>query len=252
MPNKTFFITFGGPTPNYHNRVTELCSHAKNIPYFTDVIGYTDVDLKSDSEFWGRHQSFIESSPRGYGYWIWKPYLIKRTLDQHMQNGDCLVYVDAGCTLNTNPYSWNRLHYYLESVKNSPYGMLSFQLKFPEYLYNKTNTFRHVFPNLSWQLSSEYLTTPQCMATVVIICKNERSTAFINEWQWLSTNHSLIDDSPSPYGKYKGFRDHRHDQSIYSLLVKKLGSFVIPDETYFHPNWTDGKDYPIWATRIRS
>ena len=38
-------------------------------------------DLKTIHEFWNVHKGFIESRPRGYGYWIWKSYLTLKTLD---------------------------------------------------------------------------------------------------------------------------------------------------------------------------
>ena len=33
---------------------------------------------------------------RGYGYWIWKPYLIKKIFDE-IQYGDVINYLDIGC-----------------------------------------------------------------------------------------------------------------------------------------------------------
>ena len=47
-----------------------------------------------------------------------------------------------------------------------------------------------------------------------------------------------------------GFIDHRHDQSLFSLLRKKYGTISIPDETYSE-NWSDSniKNKPIHATR---
>ncbi len=34
------------------------------------------------NKFWKKHGTFIESNPRGYGYWLWKPFIIKETLQQ--------------------------------------------------------------------------------------------------------------------------------------------------------------------------
>ena len=45
----------------------------------------------------------------------------------------------------------------------------------------------------------------------------------------------------------------RFDQSIFSCLAKKYEITLIPDETYFYPNWSaSGSDYPIWAMRRRN
>ena len=36
---------------------------------------------------------------RGYGYWQWKSYLIRRVLDR-MNEGEVLLYCDGGCSIN--------------------------------------------------------------------------------------------------------------------------------------------------------
>ena len=41
---------------------------------------YTDKELKNDQNFWEKHQQFIKRNPRGWGCWIWKPYIIKKLL----------------------------------------------------------------------------------------------------------------------------------------------------------------------------
>ena len=59
------------------------------------------------------------------------------------------------------------------------------------------------------------------------------------------TDFSLIDDSPSKSENMNGFREHRHDQSVFSLLFKVHG--CIPFESgdtipYISKN-------PIWGCR---
>ena len=39
-------------------------------------------------------------------------------------------------------------------------------------------------------------------------------------WYNISLNHHLIDDTPSKSPNFKEFIEHRHDQSIFSLLTK--------------------------------
>jgi hypothetical protein len=78
-----------------------------------------------------------------------------------------------------------------------------------------------------------------------IIKKNQHSVKIINEW----VNHmkyELINDVTSNEEPY--FIDNRHDQSIYSIVVKKYGSIKIPDETWFQ-DWNNGVNYPILAKR---
>ena len=35
--------------------------------------------LRADKNFWPFHGEFISSNPRGFGYWVWKSYLINKT-----------------------------------------------------------------------------------------------------------------------------------------------------------------------------
>lgn len=243
------FITFGGPTVNYHKRVNEICKQALLIEsLFSEVKGFTDLDLKADTSFWQKHGQFIESNPRGYGYWLWKPYLIKKTIET-MNDDEILIYADSGCYLNLNALSVKRLFEYVQIVKESPTGILAFQMEhLPEYKYTKRETAETI-------LKTENLTTVmssgQCMATVVILRKTVHSLAFVNEWFNYSEIYDLINDSKSR-PEHVGFIDHRHDQSIYSLLLKTRGAYLIRDETYFHPNWKQtGANFPIWAVRNR-
>ena len=66
---------------------------------FSSITALTDVELQEDSAFWQKHGEFILSNPRGYGYWIWKSYLIQQKLLE-IPDGDILLYADAGCELN--------------------------------------------------------------------------------------------------------------------------------------------------------
>ena len=65
----------------------------------------------------------------------------------------------------------------------------------------------------------------------------------------------ILNDDPylftDKYTTAKG-ENHRHDQSIMSLLSKiMIGSITIPDETYFIDSFgsATSNKYPIWATR---
>jgi len=75
---------------NYIEAGERLISQAKASELFDNCIIYTDAYLKTDTAFWSQHSKFIEANHRGYGYWIWKSYLIKKTMER-MADGDILV-----------------------------------------------------------------------------------------------------------------------------------------------------------------
>ena len=258
------FLTFGGGTEGYRKRVNDLVNSVKSYNVFDNVIGINDYSLKTYDNFWDYHSRFLEKNKRGYGYWLWKSYIIKKTLSE-LNFDDILVYCDSGCIFN--PGGIQRLKEYFDIVNKSKYGILTFQLGICEKLYTKRLVFEYFrdhldeikktshmshIPEITKENCISYLeNTNQCMATVIIIRKTEHSVKFFNKLYEISCNYNLINDKQS--NEIKEFVDHRHDQSIYSLLCKTMGSTLITDETFFHPNWfEDGVRYPFWATRIRS
>ena len=69
----------------------------------------------------------------------------------------------------------------------------------------------------------------------------------------IDNDHFYITDVSSQEPNHEEFKEHRHDQSIFSLMSKKYKFCSIPDKTYWAPAWNDaGKDYPIWAIRNKT
>jgi len=245
MEYKKYFITFGAGTPGYNNRVKVLANQANELKWFDYVIGYNGTDLVADNIFWSTHGNFILKNKRGLGYWLWKSYLIKKTLEK-MNENDVLLYCDVGCELNQHGKTKLDEYYNIVSNPNNS-GLLNFQMEgLFEYQWNKSDLFDLIGS------STDDINSGQIHATTFFIRKCEKTINIINEWYNISCNYHMISDSPSIIPNHPQFRDHRHDQSILSLLLKKNNTDLIKDETFFYPNWESGKDYPIWAKRIRS
>ena len=94
----------------------------------------------------------------------------------------------------------------------------------------------------------DIINTNQYIATVFLLKKCPETIELINEWLRICCqyDYKFIDDSISSSPNHNKFREHRHDQSIFSILrkIKKIGT-VLPDET-----WPINiQKWPIWATR---
>ena len=100
MTQKIWALSFGGGSANYHDAVDRIANEYSRTGFFDKVVKFTDSDLKNDTEFWEKHGAFIESHKRGYGYWIWKPYLMKKVFEQ-MNENDILFYLDSGCEMKS-------------------------------------------------------------------------------------------------------------------------------------------------------
>ena len=67
----------------------------------------------------------------------------------------------------------------------------------------------------------EYTDTFQRMASYQVIRKTQFTLKFYEEYLNLSTIEHNITDNSSVANNYDIFKEHRHDQSIFSLLTKK-------------------------------
>lgn len=241
---RLILLTFGSDV--YYDSIARLMKTAANITHFDLVIGYTDKDLIDDHAFWNKHNEFIMQSSRGYGYWIWKSYINMKILNK-INTNDIVLYMDAGCALNINNDSINRLLEYIAIVKNSKSGLLSFELNndCTERKYTKMDL-------IDYMKCYKYLDTPQLLCTTFMYKKTSFVEKLFDEWYNISCNYNLINDE-SFLPNDINFIDHRHDQSIFSLLRKKYITEVISDETYWDPDWRKkGYKYPIWAIRKKN
>ncbi|MEI8339596.1 MAG: hypothetical protein WCF94_02940, partial [bacterium] len=242
---KIIFITFGGPTPNYHAAVKRLCAQAKSFNVFDQVIGYTDKDLIGFSGFYNMHKDFIKNNSRGYGYWIWKPFLILENLI-NMQEGDLLFYCDAGCELNIKGKE-----NFLQLLSRARNNLISATRGgSDDYRYSKVDLIN--FLNMDKDLY--LLKKPQVQAGVLIIKKTAKALELFEEYYDICSQHyNFIDDSQSDTENHIGFVENKHDQSVFSLLVKKhkLINFDI-DKYIFNNNFLNRSTYPIFVIRNRS
>jgi hypothetical protein len=82
---------------NSHKIISESKSvYETSFPLRPAVFGADDLDDEFKLNF-----KDILREQRGGGYWIWKPYIIKKHLDK-INDNDILIYMDAGCSININ------------------------------------------------------------------------------------------------------------------------------------------------------
>ena len=231
------FIAYGNA--RFSNSLQRICREASDSEEFETITGYSETDLRADTDFWEKHGEFIEQNPRGGGYWVWKPYLIQKKLNE-LKDGEYLLYCDAGCEINPNGRQRFLEYVSMLETNESKYGILTFTLPFRERQWTKNAVFNYFMCDDSIRESL------QNIGTIVLVKKNAHSVHLIDMWN-KSMLHNLINDVTGI--EDPEFRGNRHDQSIFSVLVNTYGSVKLPDETYF-PNWDDGRNYPFLAKRI--
>jgi len=208
---KKIFITFGGGLQNYINAGKRLVKQVENLKLFDECHLITDLTLKNDTEFWTKHKNFINNNNRGYGFWIWKPYIIHKFI-KNLNQGDILLYLDAGCEVNIQKK--NKIKNLFQIVKKD--YIIGTTTRYLEKCWTK----RDIFVELNCD-NEKYWNSNQRQGGVNMFLKCNKTMKLIEEWVYYSSKYNLIDNSPSKNKNLNGFVENRNDQSIFSLLTKK-------------------------------
>lgn len=219
---KLYFITFGAGI--FTNQIIRLSEQVRKTNWFDEVIA---ENPESISSFINEHKEFIENNRRGFGYWIWKPYIIQRQLSK-MNDGDILFYADAGAYIL--PHRKNIFDEYIKILQSSDKPFMVFD---PNFMKEKEFQKSKVLKRFNLQDNQEFLNSTQIESGVFGLMKTDFTVMFINEWlnYALEDNHSLFTDSTEK--ESVDFKDHRHDQSILSIISKLYDVHIIKrDDCY--------------------
>jgi hypothetical protein len=162
-----------------------------------------DIDNEFKQEY---SQHFSQS--RGAGYWIWKPYLILKTL-YTMNEGDILVYCDSGAKFRDS---------ILPAIEKMKGSIMLFY--YDAHDSEKRWTKKDIFVRLNAVDNKDVLNIPHIESGFLILKKSSDSIEFINKWLELSKDFHLISDEQSNEPNFPEFIENRHDQSLLSVLGK--------------------------------
>lgn len=171
------------------------------------VIEYSLKDI--DDLFKEKNKSIL-SYKRGVGLWLWKPYIIQKTL-QLVSEGDFVVYSDAG-TYFVNNISW--LTDVMQADNND---VMVFELPLLERQFTKKETFV-LMDHHNYNLN-------QILASYLVFRKSAYSVDFVNEWLSFACDERIISFNKflPDVEEFPDFISHREDQSILSVLCHKKG-----------------------------
>lgn len=205
-----------------------FCTDSKDIPKFLDlsylrdfqnqtalqngiassqIISKTYQDLLP-TDFYKNNNSIL-SQPRGAGYWLWKPYFIYETLKQ-LSEGDFLMYLDSKRYFVSSPFPLLEV-----CKKNNGFFLIE-----DNYSNRLIKQWTKLDCLISLDANNETIKNQQmCDAAMQIYQKNTQTMEFVAELLQKSTLNGIITDIPSKLGKEdSAFIEHRHDQSILSIL----------------------------------
>lgn len=234
---------------NFHLASKLLMSEARALNIFDKIHCYTPNEIKDFlSDKW------ISKYPRGGGYWIWKPYIVSLELGK-MNDGDILLYVDAGCQFIDSP-KWD---YYFDLLSQYDAIFMRFDRQVN---YGFTPTVR------CWTKKSairyfesscekkDWIDETQFITGCFFVKKTSNTVKFIKKWGHFMCQHQdLVTDTTDEERDEQDplFCEHRHDQAILSLLLyttKGQYNFLFyPEEIEWHYNLDDNKRAIIAARR---
>jgi len=204
-------ITFGSHD-KYIDAGNRLIRQSKTLNLFTESILYTPEYLKT-TDFWENHKDFVTN--RGYGYWLWKSFIIKKTME-NMKDGDILLYLDCGCELDNNKK--DDLLNSINIVKQDKIMATPTRCE-NDREWTKMDLIEKMGINI------DDLDTRQRQTGAILFLVCDETRALVNEWYDIGCEYHNIDDSPSSLSNFPQFVEHRHDQSIFSLLTKKYNLY---------------------------
>ena len=247
---KVHFLSFGAPFDKYEHTVKRINDEAVKFGEFNSINIHTDKDIYEVCPHLLKNKEFIEGNKRGYGFWIWKSALIKHYLYNVIDEGDILWYLDAGCQVNTSERSKTHYKRYLKHFQK--HDCLRFEMHYVEKRWCKLDTFRLFFP-----VDDYYLDTGQLYGGIIGIKNTSNMRKIFSEALKINLmdNHHHITNDKSRIPNNPVFGEHRHDQSILSLIFKKYGYFesgaCIRDESWVVDERNEHSPFRATRNRVR-
>ena len=203
---KLKIISFGSNV-EYINLAEKTVQSVNNLYSKSETKVFKPKDIPDDIN------NYAKSYSKGYGYYIWKPFIIKEALCKINEN-DILLYVDgrSGLRKTGKPIKW------LDNfIFENKFDIASWQTLHKEMSWTNGD----IISAFNLELNSELVETRQFAATFHAWRKNIRSLNFVNEWlNFLLENRDICRDEVSKNSNHKKFIENRYDQSVFSLMIK--------------------------------
>ena len=242
---KKIFISYADD--NMRFSLKRIGEQAKKMGIFDEIILYTP----------DRIPSYIKESPLmayqcGGGYWAWKPAILWETLQKYNE-GDIVVYADAGCSLKKSE-KWEEYWNLLSNTHNTI--VFQFKDEMPEWKqWGQTSTKIRYWTKLSAfryfeEMLGDYGDYNKIMGGI-IFCKG-KNNSLIKHWLDITLSHPELIMDPSGEERKEqlpSFAFHKHDQSIITPLAHLYAPevLILPESAE-----TDPKNAVVIASRIRA
>lgn len=229
---KKVFLTFGDGGENFVAARNRIAAEARHTGQFDEVLAYSWADVA---------QAEVKESPlrkykRGCGYWIWKPEIIYSTLSR-MQDGDILVFCDAGDVLFDAPRQWRKFFDILDRHEIVCKRISSCNLHMcRKEMLETFGASSGICGRLCFQFESG----------TIFVKRTDFTLEFMKAWMQTMIKHPEIIPDVVSEGEYENqlpsFVANRYEQSVLTLLMQKCFSdetkkYKIKTVWEFHIGW---------------
>lgn len=233
---KTHLISYA--SPEFYESQKRL--NASALKFGVDQVNSFNKNWLKKTEFY-KNNKHILNLRRGSGYWLWKPFIILDYLSK-IDYGDLLVYADSGIEVIAELAPLIEL-----CIKQK--GILLFKVHGGH--LNRKWTKRDCFTLMNCD-SHRYWNAEQVNASFQIYLKNEASVKFLQNYLYYCQQINILTDLPniSRLDNHPEFVDHRHDQSVLSLLSLKhnIETFRDPCQWGNHLKMPEFREADEWLS----
>jgi hypothetical protein len=189
-----------------------------------NIIEYSNFDLPET--FYKEFERYFKLQ-RGFGYWIWKPFIILEEIIK-LSDNDILIYIDSTDVPSEKFFKFVLSHF----EKNNE---LFLNRGYVHGEWTKRDCFH--FMNSD---NDNFYHQIQLEAGIIGLKNTKLNIELLNEWFFYMKNPNILTDIPNICGlpNLKSFKDHRHDQSILTNLIinRKIKSYNLNDLIMYNYN----------------
>ena len=179
--------------------------------------GYMDPGFR-------RRNREILAQRRGGGLWCWKPYAVFRYALEEAREGDVIVYVDALYRFQDG--GAERLAQWVRgALSDDDVALVRMKPEPNRWEYREREwAKRDAYVLLGVDDRDDLKDATQAWAGFLAMRRSVRSMALLAEWMTYAQDIRAVGDGRSVLGREDAaMREHRHDQTLLSLLAKRRG-----------------------------
>lgn len=247
------FLIFADGGPGYLKAASRLSGQIKrlNPEYSIEIYNRERIAIE-DPVGYQLHADFINGNERGLGFWLWKPWI--HYLAMNKLPDSTLIYLDVGCDLLINRRSRKRFNAYIAGALKG--GVLIFQMPtIQEKHYTHCKTIEYLVEDYPHSQIGPIVTgselESQLSASFIVWSPGSKQREIISSWfeiAQMQTYKHLTGRHPEGDKCCADLIEHRHDQSILSLLIKMNYSERFVDESH-SSTVIPSTELPVWGIK---